>query len=152
MLKQGLNSNGEPIRSAYVEHDSVPMVQLDDGMARQEFAEECDINVLMARYERTGVLNHYSTREPQYLDVTEVPDLQSALQYMQDAQAAFMRLPAVVRKEFDNDPVRFVEYAGDPSNLSQLRQWGLAAPETAADAISAVTPGGGGEPPPNAAS
>lgn len=152
MLKQGLNSNGEPIRSAYVEHDKVSMVQLDDGMARQEFAEECDINVLMARYERTGVLNHYSTREPQYLDVTEVPDLQSALQYMQDAQAAFMRLPAVVRKEFDNDAVRFVEYASDPSNLSTLREWGLAAPETTADAISAVTPGGGGEPPPNAAS
>nr|AVQ10258.1 portal protein [Gokushovirinae environmental samples] len=105
-------------------------------MTRQEFTEECDINAIMARYEKHGVWpmkpNDYV---PMYVDFTTMPDnLQSAMLQMMDAEEAFMRLPAVVRKEFDNDPLRFVEYASDGNNIEQLRAWGLAEPEKAPDA------------------
>lgn len=138
MLLQGLNSNGENLSSVYVEHDPVDVVPEGPSLTRQEFADECDINVLMAQYEKTGVINHFNDGTPQYLDITEMPDdLMGSLAVMKEAESAFMRLPAGVRKEFDNDPLQFVEYATDPNNLDTLREWGLAAPKKLADAPTA---------------
>jgi hypothetical protein len=51
-----------------------------------------------------------------------------ALDLMTVAQSQFMLLPAKVRREFENDPVQFVEFASDPANLDQMRLWGLAPP------------------------
>lgn len=128
MQKQGLNANGEPLRSVYVEHLEVVSLCSEDGRTRQEFADECDINVLMARYEKHGVLNHYNAAAPEYFDASEVPDLQTAITAMREAERAFMTLPATVRREFDNDAVKFVAYAQDPENLERMREWGLAPP------------------------
>lgn len=145
-MKQGCNSDGEVMSSMYVEHDPVDFVCADDGMTRQEFADECDINNILATYEKTGVLSHVARGEPQYLDVSNVPDLAGAMAYMFDAEAAFMSLPAIVRREFDNDPLRFVEFAVDPANVERMREWGLAAPakpvEPAPGAPAEVAPGG----------
>lgn len=102
---------------------------------RQEFQDECDINAIMKRYEKTGVLTHYSKREPQYIDFGDgVPDFHTAMNMMVAAETAFLTLPAVVRKRFENDPQEFVAFASNAENIGQLREWGLAAPEKAADA------------------
>lgn len=95
---------------------------------RQEFAAECDVNEIMKRYEKAGVLTHVNRREPLYLDYSEVPDLQTAMNQVFTAEREFMLLPARVRKEFDNDPVRFVEFASKDENIDRLREWGLAKP------------------------
>lgn len=101
-------------------------------MTRQEFAEECDLNQIMKRYEKTGMLPVNAQSEPRYIDFTQSPaDLQEAMRVMIEAEAAFMSLPASVRKEFDNDAMRFVEFAEDGDNLGKLREWGLAPPEKA---------------------
>jgi Chlamydia-phage Chp2 scaffold (Chlamy_scaf) len=98
-------------------------------LARQEFADEADINVLMQRYERTGVMPVLPGYDPVYVDFTEMPsDLMGVMDRFHAAEASFMRLPAVVRREFDNDPRLFVDFAGDPANLDQMRAWGLAPP------------------------
>jgi len=102
-----------------------------EGLTRQEFSEECDINNIMKRYEKSGVINHFNRGEPQYVDFVGMPDLQGAMNMMYEAEEAFMRLPAVVRKRFENDPAEFVDFAQDPANIGQLREWGLAAPEKA---------------------
>lgn len=138
---QGLNTEGELIRDFYVKHEPVDLAcTLEEGMTRQEFRDECDINVLMATYERNGSISHFNRMQPQYLDVSDVPDLPQAIAVMQAAEAAFMTLPASVRREFDNNAVNFVEFAQQPSNLSKMREWGLAPPQAVADAIS--EPGG----------
>ena len=97
---------------------------------RQEFKKECDVNELMRRYKTTGVLPQ-ATSTPRYLDCASVPNFADAMQLMIDAEAAFMRLPAIVRRGFDNDPQAFVAFAQDGENLPKLREWGLAAPEKA---------------------
>ncbi|AXH74066.1 MAG: internal scaffolding protein [Microviridae sp.] len=127
-LRQNLNSSGQFIRDAYVVHEPVDFVCDDDGMTRQEFKDECDINVLLARYERTGVLPANNQGAPQYLDVSDVPDLARSFEMIEAAQRAFMTLPASVRREFDNDPIQFVDYASNPASLNQMREWGLAPP------------------------
>ncbi|WNK12848.1 MAG: internal scaffolding protein [Microvirus sp.] len=127
----GVNNDGETMSSFYVDHDPETF-GCDPGgpsLTRQEFADECDINTLMATYEKTGVLNHYNSNTPQYLDVSGVPDLAQAIQIVADAQTAFMTLNAETRKQFDNDPVKFVNFAENPENLDKLREWKLAPPK-----------------------
>lgn len=135
-LTQGWDSTGEIYSSAYavIERDPAlnPAIYLDcsvePSLTRQEFAEECDINNIMARYETTGSLGHLNKSEPAYLDLTDLPDLQGSLSILADATAAFMRLPATVRREFENDAVKFCDYAQNPENLERMREWGLAPP------------------------
>lgn len=125
-------------RSAYVEHDPVEFVPVGESMTRREFAAECDINTLMKRYAQTGVISHVNNTQPRYLDLADTPDFMTALNMMNDAQAAFMRLPSVVRREFDNNPAEFIEYALKEENLPKLREWGLAPPEKAPEAPTRV--------------
>lgn len=130
---QGCNANGEPMSSAFVERDVDPGIDCSQGgpsLTRQEFAEECDINVLMARYEKTGAIPPMNAAEPQYLDVADFAgiDLMTAMDVLERADRSFMSLPARTRAEFDNDPMKFVAFCEDAKNLDKLREWGLAAP------------------------
>lgn len=116
----------------WLPHDRV---QLDcsaggPSMTRQEFAEECDVNALMARYEKTAVWpGPLRTTEPVYMDTTIVPNFREALDMLREANEAFMRLPAATRREFDNNAEKFVEFAQDPENRAKLVEWGLTEPE-----------------------
>lgn len=96
---------------------------------RQEFADECDINTLMARYEAGGAITHVNRAEPVFADLTQYPDFRGALDMMREASLMFASLPAKVRREFDNDASAFVDFAQNPENIGKMREWGLAAPE-----------------------
>lgn len=102
-------------------------------LTRQEFAEECDVNALMKRYEAHvigGPGNLQSMGPPMYADFATMPrTLLEYMDFMNMAEAQFMSLPAVVRREFDNDAKMFVDFASDPENLEQMRTWGLAPPK-----------------------
>lgn len=124
---QGVNANGEPLSSFRVERiEEYGFKTVGPSLTRQEFADECDINVLMSRYEATGIMPNVNRQVPQWGDVSSVPDLMQALQEIEAAKTAFMSLDAKVRREFDNDPLRFVEFAQDGANAAKLREWGLA--------------------------
>jgi len=135
MRYRGCNSDGE-LMSSMVVHQSdderiaSSYTNHDPSMTRQEFADDADINVLMARFEATGLApTNLNKGEPRYLDVSNVPDMQTALETLNEATSAFMSLSATVRRKFDNDPVKFVEFAQDPKNKKDLQEWGLAAPD-----------------------
>lgn len=116
-------------------------VNREPSLTRAEFAEECDINQLMKRYDGhvTGGPGNLAPAVPIYLDWTEMPqDLMGYLNFIQAAEQSFMALPAVVRKEFDNSAIDFVAFASDPENLGQMREWGLAPPAKAPDAPAAA--------------
>nr|AVQ10287.1 internal scaffolding protein VP3 [Gokushovirinae environmental samples] len=109
---------------------SSDMDNFEPTLTRQEFQAECDINTIMAQYEKHGVVSHVNPPQMmQYLDLVSAPrDLAEALQIMNDATASFMSLPARTRKEFDNDPVKFVEFAENETNHDKLREWGILEP------------------------
>lgn len=108
-------------------------------LTRQEFAEECDINTIMERYEATGAISHVNRAEPFYLDTTLYPSLQQSMDAFREANAAFLALPAHVRREFDNDPQKFVDFASDDKNIERMREWGLAEPVKAPEPPMRVT-------------
>lgn len=129
---------------------SSDMGYFEPSLTKQEFAAECDINTIMERYEATGVVSHVNRAQPMYLDTTEYPNLQGALDVYRDAAASFLALPAKVRREFDNDPQQFIDFAADPANLPKMREWGLAAPEEPAPSpvlVRVETPAPGPEAP-----
>ncbi|ALS03679.1 VP3 [Gokushovirus WZ-2015a] len=122
-----MSRQGGKLSSVYVEHKPVDVFFDEPSRTRQEFAAECDINVLMQKFEATGVVSHVNERQPMYLDLSEgLPDLREALDIVREATETFMSLPARVRARFDNDPVKFVDFAGDPKNVGELVEWGLA--------------------------
>lgn len=128
----------------YIPHDRVLSDTDGESRTRQEFAAECDINNIMARYDATGVISHIDQRQPMYLDLTAIPtDLAGTLAMLDGATESFMTLPASVRREFDNDPVRFVEFAANEANVEKMREWGLAKPAELPDAVREPA----GEPP-----
>lgn len=92
-------------------------------MTQQAFAEDCDVNIILDRYMKTGELP--KPRQGVYADVSEVPDLTEALQIVQQAQNAFDSLPSKVRYEFQNDPAQLLNFISDPKNKEKAIELGL---------------------------
>lgn len=92
--------------------------------AKQEFARESDINVIMSRYEKSGHLPP-ADMESVYADFSDVGELQDALARVDAAREAFMTVPADIREKCGNDPVRFMGYLQDPKNADELREVGI---------------------------
>lgn len=111
--------------SFYLPHQPVRKKFTRPGRTKQEFKNDCDVNQILQRFTRTGTVPGTFVR-PQFLDCTSVPDLQQSLHIMKDAENAFLRLPATVRKHFDNNALEFVNFALNPDNVEQLREWGIA--------------------------
>lgn len=94
-------------------------------MAQQHFKDECDINTIVRRFGLTGEMPT-AVNTPMYVDLEHMPtDYQSALAFVQQAQAGFMELPAEVRSRFGNDPGAFLAFCENPANLDMAREMGL---------------------------
>ena len=109
------------------------------GRTHQSFKEECDVNHIMAKFEKTAMIEHLNTHAPTYGDFSEMPtNLQGALDQVAAATAMFATVPARVRAEFDNDPVKFVEFVSNPANKDRLSALGLlqGKPSEASDATA----------------
>ncbi len=92
---------------------------------KQSELEACDINNIMARYATTGVLTHVATGEPLYGDFSEVEDYQASLNKVMSAEERFNSLPSDVRKKFDYDPQKMVEFILDEKNREECYNLGF---------------------------
>lgn len=100
----------------------------DPSLAVQDQRDEVDINTIVRRFGLTGELP-VGVRAPSYGDFTDVMDYHSSMNAIMEADARFMRLPADVRERFDNDAGKFVDFASEPRNAEQLKDWGMLLPE-----------------------
>jgi len=71
-------------------------------MTEQNHARACDINTIMAKYIKTGVLEHIKMYEPTYGDVSEA-DWQKSMETICNVRSEFNELPAYVRKEIGGE-------------------------------------------------
>ena len=81
----------------------------EDAVTQRCFKDECDINILLAKFAVTGQLPE-NVRVPQYVDFEEAFDFQSSMNVIRAAEEAFNAMPAEVRDRFQNDPGRFLEF------------------------------------------
>ena len=98
-------------------------------LVKQSFRDECNVNVIMARWEKSGTPPRGNPRKPMYGDFTSAVEFQEALNRVMAAQETFDGLPAGLRRRCGNDPALFVEFCEDPANLPELRRLGLAPEE-----------------------
>lgn len=93
----------------------------------QSEKDACDINKIVEQHAKTGLLP-VNTATPIYGDFTGLPSYQESLNIVIKAEEAFMSLDAKIRKEFDNDPGAFLEFAQDENNRDKLIEWGMISP------------------------
>jgi len=95
---------------------------------QQHFAKDLDINNIMKRYDKTGVLpTHGGT--PFYGDFSAVPDLAECLNKVTSAMTGFENLPIEIKKKFNQDPIALVDFVSDPKNLKESVALGLLPKE-----------------------
>lgn len=88
--------------------------------------DRCCVNNIMARYRKTGLVDHVRQHEGRYGDFTTAGDFQEAMSVVASAQQSFDLLPAEVRKRFDNDPAEFLDFVAKEDNFPELVKMGLA--------------------------
>jgi len=97
-------------------------------MAKQSMRDECDINNILKKYMKTGVIDFVNKRSPQYGDFPAY-DLKEAMQVVQQANEMFADMPAALRDRFGNSPENFLEFIQDTKNRQEAEALGLIAPE-----------------------
>jgi len=107
-------------------------------MTEQSHKEECDINNIVAKYQKTGVIDHRSKYEPQYGFATSA-DLQTALNTIKTADNMFNDLPSSIRDRFNNSPGAFLDFVQDKDNHQEMFEMGLAKspPEAKTEPVEA---------------
>jgi len=112
----------------------------DPSLTQQQFKEDSDINTIVDRFMKSGVLPN-PVNMPQYVDYEGIFDFQSAMNVVRQADESFMRLDAKIRARFNNSPQEFLEFFGNPDNVDEAIRLGLAIPQAVAETqVSAAEP------------
>lgn len=112
--------------SFYRKHSRVHPPVGGPSLTQQHMKDECDINRILKKYQKDGILRHVSRFGGRYEDLPDSIDYQESLNAVMAAEAAFLSLPSSVRSRFENDPGRFLAFVGDPANENEMIDLGLA--------------------------
>jgi len=100
-----------------------------DSLTKQEFKAECDINNILASYNRQMGVDFLAQYQGQvsgrFGDVSQVPDYQEALQTIEAANELFDAMPSKLRSRFENNPEHLLAFLADERNRDEAIQLGL---------------------------
>lgn len=95
-----------------------------ESMTIQSHSEDADINTMVRRFGIVEAMPH-TVRVPSFGDFADVTDYRSAIAAAGEALDHFMKLPAPIRAQFDNDPQNLLDFASIPENIPKLIEMGL---------------------------
>lgn len=98
-------------------------------LTKQCFKDECDINNIMKKVAKTGLVSHVSRFKGRYGDFIDATDYRTAVDKILEAECMFESLPANIRSMFSNDPASFLEFVQNPDNILQMEELGLTKPK-----------------------
>lgn len=90
----------------------------------QAHKDVTDINKIIEKYDKHGLLSHVQTMEARYGDVTGV-DFRNAQDLYIKAQNSFEALPANIKKRFNQSAADFLDFMDDPNNRDEAIELGL---------------------------
>lgn len=105
-----------------------PGMLMPDGtpqyITEQHHKDECDINHIIAKYDKQGVITHINRIEAKFGDFRfgEFHEIQN--QVIQ-ARGMFDELPSKIRSRFSNDPGKLLDFMSDAANREEAIQLGL---------------------------
>lgn len=112
-------------RNAYERSSKPGMTFEKPSLTQQHFKDECDINNIIERFTRTGLLPQYPGEDMQYGDYTTSVDYHEAMTIVAQAKQQFEALPSSVRDKFDNDPAKMLDFVSKKENIEESVKLGL---------------------------
>lgn len=103
---------------------SVQTMYDEDTIAQQQFAEESDVNNIVKKFLKTGVLPDPKV-QPMYADISEIKTFADHMNMVKVAEESFNALPSEIRDRFANDPTSLVEFVESPENVNECVRLGL---------------------------
>jgi len=104
----------------------------DDEVIRveQSHKDEVNINNIVKRHGMDLIAKTAALQQFKF-DNNPNNDFQETMNMMLKAKESFSSIPSEIRKQFDHDPAKFMDFIHNEQNQQQLIDWGLAkAPET----------------------
>jgi len=123
----------------------------------QSFAKDADINNIMMKYQKTGVLGDPSVsskRVPRWGDFSDIYDFTTQMNRLKAAEADFLTLPSTTREKFNHSVSACLDFIADPANVREAVDLGLLPKDMIQVTESVVKPADNSQPvvPPKAAS
>ncbi len=108
-------------------YDGNPRKMIECGKSRtkQALRAMCDINNIVARYNKTGLIDHINKNAGVYSDVSSLRDYPSALRLIKRGRDLFEALPPNIREKFGNDPSQLIVFLDDLKNKKEAIELGL---------------------------
>ena len=139
------------MRSAYGKKTPVKIHFTEKSLTKQSFTKECDINTILAKYQKTGAIDHVNKHEAQY-GFASSDTFTESMNIVAKGQTMFEELPSSIRTKFENNPAKFLDFVQDESNAKEMQELGLATKKlnnesnpTPAKQSEAQKPQSGGE-------
>lgn len=101
-------------------------VSTGPGLTKQAFADEVDINKIVAGFEKTGMVTHLNEMEPFFGDVSHLVAYQECLDIVKTAESLFNGMDARIRERFKHDPMEMIDFLQDSRNLDEAVKLGMA--------------------------
>lgn len=93
----------------------------------QQYKDTCDVNKIIQKYDKHGLITHVSTIEAKYGDMTGA-DYKTAMDLVVNMRTMFNELPSEIRKRFDNSPEKYLTFMENPENRKEAIELGLINP------------------------
>lgn len=106
-------------RPGRMDGDGKPLYVTD-----QSRKAECDVNNIIARYDRTGLITNVSKFEGRFGDMSGV-DFKMLQDQVAGAATMFEQLPSHIRKKFKNDPAELLAFMDNPDNREEAIKLGM---------------------------
>lgn len=128
------------IRSAYGPRQRVPLVFVDENgepelsRTKQSFKDECDIQQILRKFQKTGIIEHARRFGGEYGDAPAVT-FKEAMDIVAKGKTMWEELPSSLKKRFGS-PEAFVDFVHDDANIEEARELGLIPKEGKASPVS----------------
>lgn len=132
-----MNHHGETIRENYIAPQDSANIELmkrrpgrlisppsHSHLTQQQYKDECNPNVVIQKYNRTGELGRIRSTQPIYVDCTAF-NFEEARERVARIEETFMEMPAMVRRRFNHDPKNLLAFLEDPKNREEAERLGL---------------------------
>ncbi len=116
------------MRSAYLPHERIQTFPVGPTMTQQSMQDECDINNILQKYQKTGLVSHLAAHQGEYSMMPTLPEFSDAMNLITGANTMFEELPSSIREKFQNSPGKFLDFLSNPVNRQEAIEMGFIDP------------------------
>lgn len=128
------------VRNRWFNTSSVGTKVFGQSLTKQEFREECDVNLILSRYQDAPPKPWGSPPVLRFGDFADAPDFLAAQLLVKEAEDLYNSMPVQVRDRFGHNPANFLQFVHDPKNRDEAKRLGILRPEPAAQAAPPAAP------------